>query len=319
MSDISRMLARQNLRRFAMVNDESMTRKRARNEEDELSNECAWMSKWEENNTKIDNVNKDMKENFKTLFERMDLENEWRRKELELFREENRLQEERLKQENLKRERKMDERLQNMQKQIDEMRMEVERMRNENAQGNDIGQEQSQNQGIDRDGREECMERVKGIEMWMDRKEREEKAKNLVISGWVKEGSINRREVLELLKERLGFVGTEECIEEVREIKTRNGRLIWMRMHDWNDKEWIMRNKSKLKGNSDERIFIDNDRTNKQRSMQRSISQIAQQLREKGNENVKVRFGRLENNGVLYRWDAWNEKLVIAKNERVQN
>lgn len=332
MGDISSVIDRENLRLKAMS-----VRKRQRQDEsggegeNDTESKYEWMDKWDENNVKIENVDKDMKSNFKLLFERMDRENELRRKEFELFKEENRMHEELLRQENAKREKEWDERLSNMQKQIDEMRLNIERMRTEDAQGrtnereslrmseNTQRQQGPTNRGNDLNVGLACMEKVKGIEMWMDRKEREEKANNFVISGWVKEGMINKREVQKLLLEKLGYTGAQEKIEEVREIKTKKGRLIWVRMYEWSDKDWIMKNKSKLKGASNEKIFIDNDRTRKQNEMQREINLTAQKLREEGRENIKVRFGRLEVNGVLYRWDAWKEKLIEAKNERGRN
>lgn len=331
MGDIASVIDRENLRRTAMN-----VRKRQRQDEsggtseNESEDKYEWLEKWDENNLKIESVDKDMKDNFKLLFERMDRENEMRRKEFDLFREENKLREEMLKQENLmRREKEWDERLQCMQKQIDEMKLAIERMRKEDAQcrinekenfraneNNYSQQGQSSSQGGETSVGMACMEKVKGIEMWMDRKEREEKENNFVISGWVKEGTINKKEVHEFLIEKLGYAGALERISEVREIRAIKGRLIWVRMHDWNEKDWIMKNKSKLKGPSNERIFIDNDRTRKQKEMQKVINQTAQRLREEGNENVKVRFGRLENNGVWYKWDAWKECLVVAKNDQ---
>lgn len=67
------------------------------------------------------------------------------------------------------------------------------------------------------------------------------------------------------------------------------------------DKDWIMKNKSKLKGNGDERIYINSDRTRKQMEMQKAINQTAQKMRESGSENVIVRFGRLEVDGKLFK------------------
>lgn len=154
----------------------------------------------------------------------MDRENEIRRKELESFREENRSMEERIREENRKREEGMENKLEALQKQVDEMKEELMKRKAEDLQKRRQDEERFKTieairQGAaqsDEDGAMasnkgevelECMERMRGIEMWMDRKEREEKANNLIISGWNKEGQIKKRDVAELLITKLGFYG----------------------------------------------------------------------------------------------------------------
>jgi len=92
---------------------------------------------------------------------------------------------------------------------------------------------------------EEVAERVKEIEWRLERKERQERRKNIIIRGLeVKEGK--RREKVEEVMER---IGARVKVEEVR--KLGGGGLVetvWVRLEGEEQKREVMGRKSRLKG-----------------------------------------------------------------------
>ncbi|CAD6227409.1 GSCOCG00012001001-RA-CDS, partial [Cotesia congregata] len=136
-----------------------------------------------------------------------------------------------------------------------------------------------------------------------------ERRNNLVIFGWSNTGKVGRKEVAEFFREELGMESNEECIEEVGQ-PGPDKKMIWVKMRKPEDKKKIMERKSKLKG---KKIFIENDRTKKEREEQKELKRRAWIAKNQGAKNVKVGFGRMWVEGVAFRWDG--VRKVIEPNE----
>ncbi|CAG5085034.1 Protein of unknown function, partial [Cotesia congregata] len=128
-----------------------------------------------------------------------------------------------------------------------------------------------------------------------------ERRNNLVIFGWSNTGKVGRKEVAEFFREELGMESNEECIEEVGQ-PGPDKKMIWVKMRKPEDKKKIMERKSKLKG---KKIFIENDRTKKEREEQKELKRRAWIAKNQGAKNVKVGFGRMGRRDLLEEVDKW--------------
>ncbi|CAG5096623.1 Protein of unknown function [Cotesia congregata] len=113
--------------------------------------------------------------------------------------------------------------------------------------------------------------RIAEIEAWKESKEKMERRNNLVIFGWNNKGKAERKEVAEFFRDELGMESIEESIEEVRQ-PGPDKKMLWVKMRRPEDKKKIMERKAKLKG---KKIFIENDRTKKEREEQKGLKRRA--------------------------------------------
>jgi len=122
-------------------------------------------------------------------------------------------------------------------------------------------------------------------------KEKEERKDNITIRGWGKVEKVEKENVEEFLKDRLGL-----------EIKVKgckvDGKVIVVSLNSSEDKKEIMKGKSKLKGGN---IFIDNDLTWEERKTQERINKWVKEQRGKGKE-VRSGLARVRIEG---RWRRW--------------
>lgn len=145
------------------------------------------------------------------------------------------------------------------------------------------------------------------LKRWMEVKEKEERRNNIVIRGI----KIEERENLQkgwienMIKEKLDL--------DVKVTKSwASGTVIIGSLENEEMKKEVMRSKNKLRG---ERIFIENDLTWEERSVQREIARWVKEEKEKG-RSIQIGTGRVKINGIWKKWeevDKGNARKKAAK------
>ncbi|XP_067207866.1 golgin subfamily A member 6-like protein 22 [Linepithema humile] len=192
-----------------------------------------------------------------------------------------------------------------MKKQIKGLERRIEEMEGE-------GEKKKEGKKKKGKGEEEEMKlRLKKIEKKMERKEREERRKNLVIKGIeVKEG--RRKEAVEgLIKD----IGAEVKIEEtwrIAEDRDKRREIVGIRIENEEKRREIWEKKKTLTGRK-ERIV--EDWTWKERRMRWKLEKRAREEGRKG-KNVWVEYGRIRIDGQWWKWDEEEEVLRDGKGVR---
>ncbi|XP_036146499.1 trichohyalin-like [Monomorium pharaonis] len=111
----------------------------------------------------------------------------------------------------------------------------------------------------------EAEKEIQEIRKIMERKEREERKLNVIIKGLEtsSQGKNLESEIEKFLRDN---IETNVEVETARAIN--GGRMIQVKFRKWEDRNKIMHNKKKL---GDKKIYIDNDRTKKEREVQKNI------------------------------------------------
>ncbi|XP_024876616.1 cilia- and flagella-associated protein 45-like [Temnothorax curvispinosus] len=151
---------------------------------------------------------------------------------------------------------------------------------------------------------DELRKQVKEIKIMMEKKDREERKNNIIIKGLNvgKERKGLEKEVEEFVKERLGV---EAKMERARLVG--GGKIIQAKIRDQENKRKIMESKSRL---GKEEIYIENDRTVKERETQREIVKMAKEQRAQEKE-VVVRYWKLKIKDKWYRWNEAKARLEL--------
>lgn len=158
---------------------------------------------------------------------------------------------------------------------------------------------------------EEMRNKLGRIERRIERQEREERRKNIIIKGLkVKNGK--RREAIE---EVLNKIGTKVEIREIRKIgtgKEEGEEMVVVKVGGEEQKREIMRKKGNLKGRGEK---ILEDWTWKERKMRWNLERIAEKEERKGNK-VGIGYGKIWINGKWWKWDEDEEVLRDGKGNR---
>ncbi|KAI4472671.1 hypothetical protein M0802_016593 [Mischocyttarus mexicanus] len=162
--------------------------------------------------------------------------------------------------------------------------------------GGRVQREEEEEEGIGR--------KVKEMEEKMERREREERRRNVIIKR-VKMG----RSARETAENMLGRIGAEVKIVEAREIGKRRKQgeetMLEVKLESVEGKREVMSRKGKLQGR---REIIGDDWTWKERKMQWRLREIGSEEAGRG-KWVRVGYGRVNINGVVWVWDEEGEKL----------
>lgn len=141
--------------------------------------------------------------------------------------------------------------------------------------------------------------RLRELEIREERRERENKKKNIVIRGgqW-KEGE-GEKGVEEFIRENLKV---EVEVKEAWKIGMKSGgeEIVVAKLGNWEDKRAVMRKKRELKAG----IYIEDDLTREEREVQRKLRIIAKENREKG-KMAMVRYKKI---CIDHLWYSWNER-----------
>ncbi|XP_046145528.1 uncharacterized protein PF11_0207-like [Osmia bicornis bicornis] len=152
---------------------------------------------------------------------------------------------------------------------------------------------------------EAIKEKLKDLESKWERKEKEEKRRNIII----RELKAKREETREKAEEIMEAIGVRDAIVEVKALGLAEGgkevNMVQIKLKSMEVKKDVMVKKKALRG-KDERI--EEDLTWKERRIQWKLRRIAKEEREKG-RNVWVDYGRIRIEGKWWRWDEERETL----------
>jgi len=150
------------------------------------------------------------------------------------------------------------------------------------------------------------VERITKIEKILERKERAERRRNIVVKGFKGgDGDVEGK-----IKKVFNQIAVEVKIEEVREVKEGRGDwggLAVVKLKSEEDKKEIMRKKRGLRGGN---IWIGDDLTWKERQNRWRFREIVK-VEEKKGAKVWIRENKALINGVWWFWDE--EEEVIRK------
>jgi len=154
------------------------------------------------------------------------------------------------------------------------------------------------------EGSVESRNTIKKMEDLLEKKDREDRKNNIVIKGMTfKEyGQRLRVEIEKFIEEKIKVKA-----EVVYARKIGKGNTIVVKLGSLEQKIDIMKNKSKL-GTTD--IYIENDRTIKEREIQRKIVAVAKGEKDKNKEtDIKISHWKLRINGIWYKWNEYKSSL----------
>lgn len=142
------------------------------------------------------------------------------------------------------------------------------------------------------------------MEMFMEKKEREERKNNIIIKGlrWKETSEKLRRKIEKFILEK---VRVKVEVKYTRQMNFRN--MIMAKIGTFEQKISIMENKKNL---GTEEIYIENDNTKKKREIQRKVAEIAKREREKNKEaDIKISRWKICIDGTWYKWNEAREKM----------
>lgn len=144
--------------------------------------------------------------------------------------------------------------------------------------------------------RKEMERRIFDLKRRDEWRSREEKRNNIIIRGFAPVTDNLNDEISNLLLEKLNI---QVKVADSSRIKIRKGGdLFKAKFCSSEDKRQIMTNKSRLAGSE---ISINDDRTVKEREVQRKLSLLAEEERKRG-KTVKIGYRKLIVDGVEKRW-----------------
>lgn len=163
------------------------------------------------------------------------------------------------------------------------------------------------------EGEKKALEKkINSLERGQEDIERRKRKNNIIIRGWRIEETRK-----EQMKEKVESFLKEKLQEEVK-IKMANKlarEMILVEMENWEEKEKIMKGKSKLRQVEETRkVYIDNDLTKKEREIQRKINLEAKERRKDGVQ-VKVGYKKIKIGEEEWRWNE-EEGLLEKKDFR---
>lgn len=145
--------------------------------------------------------------------------------------------------------------------------------------------------------------RITKLEEKTERIESQNRRNNVIIKGLAVEQNVEE-EVNRLLESKLNSEIKPESIKPIKNI--RNTPIILLKFKNSEDKNHIMKNRSKLKGSE---IYIENDMTKEERRIQFVIRKRAKEERRKGNK-TNIGFKTLYINGTKWIWESEVDSLV---------
>jgi hypothetical protein len=152
----------------------------------------------------------------------------------------------------------------------------------------------------------ELMDRMKTMEVKLEKQEKEKRRNNIIIKNTGIEGTDIRGKVEKFINEKLNTQITT-TITEAYEI--RKG-IILAKILNWQQKQAIMEGKKNLKGTS---IYVENDMTKQEREIQRILRGMAKVEREKGNEAI-IKYQKMVINGKVFSWEELGIQPAETKN-----
>lgn len=151
-------------------------------------------------------------------------------------------------------------------------------------------------------GENELMKRrIQEMELRMEREDKEKRRNNVIVKGI--DLKHNTAEAEKFFKDKLGSQVKVNTIIEPQ--KGKDKLISVVKLNSRQDKELIMENKNKLRGTG---VYIDNDLTKTESSVQKQLRDIAKEERQKG-KTVKVAFQKIYIEGRCWEWNAENNSI----------
>lgn len=142
-------------------------------------------------------------------------------------------------------------------------------------------------------------DRIKQLEIRREREEKEKRKNNLIIRG----KSFSQHKLKEEVKEFIATqLGVNAEIKEAFTITNIKGHMVNVKIETWDQKLNILKAKHKLH-NTNERIYIDNDLTPRERKIQADMAQMAEKTRREG-KTVRVGYQKIKINEEWFDWDT---------------
>lgn len=144
----------------------------------------------------------------------------------------------------------------------------------------------------------------KRMEDFMERREREERKNNIIIKGMKgnETGETLRKKVEGFIRER---IRVEAEVKHAR--KLGNGKMILAKIGTFEEKIKIMGSKKILGA---EEIYIENDKTKKEREVHRVVVDLAKKEKEEDGEAViKIGHWKMTVNGKVYKWNETKGRM----------
>lgn len=141
-------------------------------------------------------------------------------------------------------------------------------------------------------------DKMKEIEWKLEKREREERRRNIIIKG-LEEREGRRREVVEGLLRDIGVVVEIGEIKRIGGDKEKGREMIVVKLGSEEQKREVMRNKRKLKGRREK---IMEDWTWKERRMRWKLEELAKNEERRG-RRVWIGYGRIRIGEKWWRWD----------------
>lgn len=155
---------------------------------------------------------------------------------------------------------------------------------------------------------DDLKEKLDRITVKQERKEREERRRNIVVTGYIGEGKQLQTEFESFCQSTLGIhLKTTSAREIAKNKRLEPIQLIQLRSLD--DKKILMKEKRKLK-DMRKHVFINDDLTKEEREKQKEIRIWAKEQRTKGKQ---VREGFLKAKIVGEEWKSWDEINEMKK------
>lgn len=186
-----------------------------------------------------------------------------------------------------------------------EYRKEIEMLREENMNL------KLENENIKKEF-EEVKSDLKDLNLKFEYWDKEKRRNNIIIYGLkmdTNEGYILKEEAEKFLKEQLEIEVT------VKKANRIGQQVCLVALNNMEDKIKVMENKSKLRKMENDRIYINNDLTKKERDIQKSIRKRAEEEKKEG-RNVKIGYQKLEIDGKQWRWNNNSDKLEVSEKNR---
>lgn len=144
--------------------------------------------------------------------------------------------------------------------------------------------------------------RIKTLEVSHERREREERKKNIVITGVQFNESNLRDESTKFFKDKLNI---DVGVQSAHSIKITNDRkLTIISLENREQKIEIMKKKKEL----DRGIYVEDDLTRKERNIQKLIRDMARDLRSQG-KDARVGYMKMYVDGRCHRYNEKEEKM----------
>ncbi|CAK9816316.1 hypothetical protein ANTPLA_LOCUS8955 [Anthophora plagiata] len=176
-------------------------------------------------------------------------------------------------------------------------RLELEKKEEKGVEGNE-------------EGRREIDRRVRELEIRIDKKEREERRRNIIIKRVKVEGNEDKKAVEQIW----AGLGIKEKVEEVRRVGRVDGEgrsMVLVRMEGMEGKREVMKAKRELKGRPER---VEDDLTVEERRAKWKIEREAERERRKGNR-VQIGYMKMWVNNEMRKWDEIEEKWIKVQEQ----